>query len=551
MALALKEIHPVSHASERQLVRAVREGDDRAFEQLFSRYRRRISAYVYGLLGDHGRAEDITQEVFISALRRLRETERPISFKPWIYEIARNACIDEFRRLSRATLVSLEAESEPGGIALRQLADHVTPEVRWERKQQLGDVFGAFTSLSDNQHTVLVLRELEGLSYGEIGERMGMSRPMVESTLFRARRRLTQEYDELASGRRCLDVQAAVDGREARGLATLGIRERRRISRHLHHCQDCLRHARMAGVDDAALRIPGPARRVAALLPFGWLRLHWHRAASKLTGGGGASAPTAQRASALAERTPQSIAVGRAAAAAAALLITEGSITAIAHHGQTAGGAHPASAAAIAARAWSPLSAEHALAQVPYLVTPRPVSAPARSASGQGRRPRRDDRCGAGAGGRLTAGHRSPDASHGSSAPTAPPTGARGTPASTAGSPGAALPPVPRHPVSPGAAVGRVLRTLPGVFPPPIQRPLGSLTSTGPATLSGVISKLPVVGGGSGGPPLPPAPTVSMPASSPGTLRTPSVSVPSVKVPGTSLSGLPRVSVPSTTIKLP
>ena len=138
MALALKEIHPVSHATERQLVRAVREGDDRAFEQLFSRYRRRISAYVYGLLNDHGRAEDITQEVFISALRRLRETERPISFKPWIYEIARNACIDEFRRLSRATLVSLEAESEPDGMAPRQLADHVTPEVRWERKQQLG-----------------------------------------------------------------------------------------------------------------------------------------------------------------------------------------------------------------------------------------------------------------------------------------------------------------------------------------------------------------------------------------------------------------------------
>ena len=106
MALALKEIHPVSHATERQLVAPSREGDDRAFEELFARYRRRISAYVYGLVNDHGRAEDITQEVFISALRRLRETERPISFKPWIYEIARNACIDEFRRLSRASRVS-------------------------------------------------------------------------------------------------------------------------------------------------------------------------------------------------------------------------------------------------------------------------------------------------------------------------------------------------------------------------------------------------------------------------------------------------------------
>ena len=56
------------------LVAAVRRGDDRAFEQLYSRYQRRISAYVFGMVKDHGRAEDITQEVFISALRRMRET---------------------------------------------------------------------------------------------------------------------------------------------------------------------------------------------------------------------------------------------------------------------------------------------------------------------------------------------------------------------------------------------------------------------------------------------------------------------------------------------
>src|SRR3954453_21745379 len=83
------------------LVAAVRRGDDRAFEQLYSRYQRRISSYVFGMVKDHGRAEDITQEVFISALRRMRETDRAIAFKPWIYEIAKNACIDQFRRSRR------------------------------------------------------------------------------------------------------------------------------------------------------------------------------------------------------------------------------------------------------------------------------------------------------------------------------------------------------------------------------------------------------------------------------------------------------------------
>ena len=88
--------------SEHDLVTAARRGDDRAFAELFSRYRGRIKSYVQGRVRDHGRAEDLTQEVFISAMRRLRTTEARIAFKPWIYEIAKNACIDEYRRSTRA-----------------------------------------------------------------------------------------------------------------------------------------------------------------------------------------------------------------------------------------------------------------------------------------------------------------------------------------------------------------------------------------------------------------------------------------------------------------
>src|SRR6476659_3051793 len=88
--------------TDNQLVAAVRAGDDRAFERLYERYHRRIAAYIYGMVNDYARAEDITQDVFMSALRRMRETERSIAFKPWIYEIAKNACIDQFRRSKRA-----------------------------------------------------------------------------------------------------------------------------------------------------------------------------------------------------------------------------------------------------------------------------------------------------------------------------------------------------------------------------------------------------------------------------------------------------------------
>src|SRR3954464_11386032 len=95
-----------------ELVAAVRRGDDHAFERLYARYQRRITTFVDGMVRDHARAEDITQDVFVAALRRMRETDRPIAFKPWIYEIAKNACIDAFRRTRRADLVSLDVDGE-------------------------------------------------------------------------------------------------------------------------------------------------------------------------------------------------------------------------------------------------------------------------------------------------------------------------------------------------------------------------------------------------------------------------------------------------------
>ena len=222
------------------------------------------------MVKDHQRAEDVTQEVFVSALRRMRATERPIAFKPWIYEIAKNACIDQFRRSKRAEEVSFDADEglAPSDYA-RLVSREPVPDAALAAKQQLEHLCGAFGGLSDAHHEILVLRELEGLSYREIGERMGMSRPAVESTLFRARRRLTEEYDELASGERCLRIQSII---ATAATGRLGARDTRRLARHVAHCQPCRRQAVAAGVD-AALVARKPLRtraaeKVAALFPF-------------------------------------------------------------------------------------------------------------------------------------------------------------------------------------------------------------------------------------------------------------------------------------------
>jgi RNA polymerase sigma factor (sigma-70 family) len=324
MTIALQGT-PSTTCTEHELVAAVRRGDDRAFEVLFSRYERRITAYVAGMVGDHARAEDITQDVFISALRRMRATERPIAFKPWIYEIAKNACIDEFRRARRAQEVSFE-EDEGSTFAAHTVYIHAPgPQAAIESKQRLDDLCGAFGGLSESHHRVLVLRELEGLSYTEIGERLGMTRAMVESTLFRARRRLSEEYEELTSGRRCARVQSLIDSGSADPLASLGIRDRRQLTRHLAHCRPCRRLARIGGVDESLLEPRRRIAKIAALLPLPLLR--WRRGASsdeKVAQSGSHSlavAQSLQNVAQLVDPSGPAAAFGRAAAAAAAIAI--------------------------------------------------------------------------------------------------------------------------------------------------------------------------------------------------------------------------------------
>ena len=227
--------------SDVDLVAAVRRGDDTAFEHLYQRYHSRVTAYVARMVGCREHAEEIAQEAFISALRRLRETEQAIAFKAWIYGIARNGAIDFLRAKSRrGTEVGFDNIE---GVAEPRHLSSPSPDAAIENKQALNDLQGAFGGLSEAHHQILIMRELEGLSYDQIGTRLEMSRSQVESTLFRARRRLEEEYEELVTGQRCVRVQAILE-RSTSG--PVGVRDERRVERHLSHCSTCRKDARRA-----------------------------------------------------------------------------------------------------------------------------------------------------------------------------------------------------------------------------------------------------------------------------------------------------------------
>lgn len=154
-----------------------------------------------------------------------------------------------------------------------------------------------------------------------------MTRPAVESTLFRARRRLAEEYEELVTGERCLRVQAIVENAAA---GVLGGRDRRRLAAHISHCQSCRRHAVAGGLDVAALTGAG---KVAALLPFPLLA---RRREGAVTPGSSHSPAVMQWAGQMTALDPSVAGWARAAVAAVTV--------AVASVGATTQGSHIASA---------------------------------------------------------------------------------------------------------------------------------------------------------------------------------------------------------------
>ena len=250
-------------------------GDDRAFEALYQRYHRRIAAYIYGMVHDHAprRGHHAGRLHRPRCAACARPTGRSRSSRGSTRSPRTRASTSSAAR-ARAEEVSYDADDGLGRRRLRPPRQHRRrrPTPPSSPSSALDHLRGAFGGLSETHHEILVMRELEGLSYREIGERLGMSRPSVESTLFRARRRLTEEYEELVSGERCQRIQAII---AAAAAAALGARDQRRLARHVSYCQPCRRQARLSGSTSPSWRAAGARadRRVPAAPAF--LRGRW------------------------------------------------------------------------------------------------------------------------------------------------------------------------------------------------------------------------------------------------------------------------------------
>ena len=176
---------------EQDVIRRVLRGDSEAFSELVAAYQKTVYNIALRLLGSREDAEDLTQETFLTAYRRLGDFRGESRFSTWLCRIASNACIDALRRRKHTDALSLTLEDEDAEDAEWEIPDEsLAPEALLSQKLTRDAVRRGLRELSPEGRQVLILRELEGMSYEEIGETLSLEPGTVKSRIFRARKKL-------------------------------------------------------------------------------------------------------------------------------------------------------------------------------------------------------------------------------------------------------------------------------------------------------------------------------------------------------------------------
>ena len=181
----------MTREQEAAIVRKVLGGDANAFETLVLEYEKNVYNIALRMTGNSEDAADMTQEAFIKAYNSLQSFRGDSKFSVWLYRIVSNLCLDFLRRKKRRPAVSLSAENEDGEEVELDIADESqSPETLLERKLTREAVRRGLDSLPMEQRQILLLREIQGLSYEEIARVLELEAGTVKSRIFRARKRL-------------------------------------------------------------------------------------------------------------------------------------------------------------------------------------------------------------------------------------------------------------------------------------------------------------------------------------------------------------------------
>lgn len=176
---------------EHLLLARLRRGDPSAFEQLVRTHQDRVYDFCVRMLNDREEAFDLTQEIFISIHRHMDKFRADAKLTTWIYRIARNHCLNRLKYLKRRGRGRSDEYGESNEFAITEaMGGSEAPDAAVTRKTDRQLVHQAITELDEEQRSLVVLRDVEGLSYDEIMEITALPEGTVKSRLHRAREKL-------------------------------------------------------------------------------------------------------------------------------------------------------------------------------------------------------------------------------------------------------------------------------------------------------------------------------------------------------------------------
>jgi RNA polymerase sigma factor (sigma-70 family) len=172
--------------AENELAAQARDGDRQAFTRLVRRYQDRVFRFILRMIGNRDEAMDLTQESFMKAYQALPGWRPEARFSTWLFQIARNATLDTLRRRQCVDFVALDA-CQPGDAAIDPRDGAPLPDEQLADRQHIGLLERALRALPVDQREILLLRELEDMSYADIAATLSINEGTVKSRLARAR----------------------------------------------------------------------------------------------------------------------------------------------------------------------------------------------------------------------------------------------------------------------------------------------------------------------------------------------------------------------------
>ncbi len=184
------------NSDESLIIDKIKKGDIGSFNILVERYQKQVFNIAYRFVGNSEDASDLAQEAFLKAYKSIKTFRKDSSFKTWMYHITSNVCKDELRKKKKALVVSLDApiSGNDGQEFERQFKSSVlSPEEKYEVQEKQKFVQKIINSLPEDYRMVLILRELQDLSYQEISDILNCSIGTVKSRLNRGRKQFKEK----------------------------------------------------------------------------------------------------------------------------------------------------------------------------------------------------------------------------------------------------------------------------------------------------------------------------------------------------------------------